>query len=120
MTSIFFFKKDFPCGDQQWAPYLRKLNPDLKYIGVDIVPSVIQRNIDVFQKDREADRKHPLEFFLLDMREPDGYKKIKEHSKIWKDDDIVLIHQRHAWQHNVIEGVLDIIQKIRFLIFFFS
>jgi hypothetical protein len=33
---------DLPCGDQQWASHLRALNPDLKYIGVDIVPALIQ------------------------------------------------------------------------------
>ncbi len=33
---------DIPCGDQQWAPTLREMTPGLKYIGVDLMPSMVR------------------------------------------------------------------------------
>jgi hypothetical protein len=66
---------DTSCGDQQWAPALRKMLPALDYIGmflrfdlfyishlgIDVVPAVIQYNRETFGIPGR------IEFFLLGM-----------------------------------------------------
>lgn len=38
---------DAPCGDYHWFKFVRR-NPDVSYIGGDIVPDLIQRNQDQY------------------------------------------------------------------------
>lgn len=86
---------DLSCGDQQWAYVLRELNPDLLYIGVDIVPPIIQYNRETFGHNDK------IEFFLLDITEPNYYTLIREHSKIWPPGTAkrAMAISRHTFYH---------------------
>lgn len=97
---------DLSCGDQQWMKYVRMLNPSLKYIGTDVVPSVIHRNTIKYGNEKN-------EFFLVDSSEDDILFKIKKNSEIWKDADSIMIFSRQAWQHNSIKTVIKIISELR-------
>jgi hypothetical protein len=98
---------DSPCGDQQWAPILRMMNPTVKYIGVDIVPAVIARNIDLFTTAGKT------EFMLFDLLEPSLYQKIKTHSSLWTDTDVVLILMRHTLEHNLVPDAHAILNNVK-------
>lgn len=77
---------DFPCGDQQWAPELRARMPGVKYIGVDAMPGLIQRNIETF--------------LLAELDAPDVFADIKRRSGgLWADADTVVVLSRHVLEH---------------------
>ncbi len=84
---------DVPCGDQQWAPILRELLPNLKYIGVDIVPALVQRNIETYGDAR-------TEFHLLDMADPAIFRSIRAASRLLSDGDTVAVMSRHVFEHS--------------------
>jgi hypothetical protein len=106
---VAFFEKykiglliDAPCGDQQWAPILRRAIPSLKYIGIDIAPPVIYRNKEVFENTTLG-----VEFFLLDLTEPNLFGILKQHSKTYQDfirsnssNRRIAILSRHVLEHN--------------------
>jgi hypothetical protein len=98
---------DSPCGDQQWAPILRQLNPNLKYIGVDIVPAVIARNLELHSRPQRVD------FMLFDLLEPKLYQKIRTNNKLWQDDDVVLILMRHTLEHNLVPDTRAILTNVK-------
>ena len=85
---------DFPCGDQQWAPHLRQATPALKYIGADIMPGLIQRNIEIFSK------QHQVEFILMGLTKTNVFEKIRSQSSVWTSKDVVAVMTRHALEHN--------------------
>ena len=90
---------DLPCGDQQWAPTLRALAPGLKYIGVDAMPGLVQRNREVFGHGGPGEP----EFWLADMAAEGGggpFASIRERSKLWTDADRVAVLSRHVLEHN--------------------
>ncbi len=77
---------DAPCGGMAWMPHLltsviEEDQPDFKYFGADIVPSVIKANQEKFAANKA------FKFDVLDITEqivPGGYE---------------LIHCRDALQH---------------------
>lgn len=65
---------DFPCGDQQWAPALRKMLHDkVGYIGVDAMPGLVTHN-------RLTHGNPRTEFFLGDMGDP---QVLGEFFRVW-------------------------------------
>jgi len=102
---------DVSCGDQQWAPVLRSLVPNLKYIGVDVVPAVVEYDRQTFAKEDH------VEFFLLDMTEPNYFEKISKRSKILQDKNIeskvVLLLCRHTLFHLKNQHISLILQNFK-------
>lgn len=98
---------DLPCGDQQWIYLLRDELPDLKYIGVDIVPGVIQYNIENFSKSGQ------IEFFLNDLETPEVFNLIKKKSKIWNENSIVAVLTRHTLEHNTLKVSYDYLNSLK-------
>jgi hypothetical protein len=83
---------DIPCGDQQWAPILREKMPQVKYLGLDVMPGLIQRNRELFSNEK-------TEFMLAEMNAPGVFGKAKAKSRLWKDANVVAIHSRHVLEH---------------------
>ena len=75
---------DFPCGDQQWAPQLRKSIPGLKYIGADIMPGLIQRNIETYGS-------RTVDFMLMGLSKPGAFPMLQETSHAWTSRDVVAV-----------------------------
>ena len=40
---------DIPCGDLQWMSYFLKTRSDVKYTGIDIVPTLIERHKNTYK-----------------------------------------------------------------------
>ena len=100
---------DMPCGDQQWAPTLRLLTPELKYIGVDGMPGVVQANRERFG---HAEVNGNTEFFLMDMAGKDLFSRIRKQSKLWKPEDKVAVLSRHVFEHNTYESSFAYIAEL--------
>ena len=98
---------DLPCGDQQWMPLLRERLPkNIKYLGVDAMPGLIQRNIEMFGDER-------TEFMLGEMDDPDCFESIRERSKLWKPTDRVAVLSRHVLQHNSYPAIFQYLQGLK-------
>lgn len=86
---------DFPCGDQQWAPHLRSRLPrHIKYLGVDAMPGVVQRNRELFQ---EPGR---VEFVIGELAGDSVFDVIRKRSALWQPGDRVAVLSRHVLEHN--------------------
>jgi hypothetical protein len=86
---------DCPCGDQQWAPHLRaRLPRHIKYLGVDAMPGVVQRNRELFQ---EPGR---VEFVLGELAGDSVFDVIRKRSALWQPGDRVAVLSRHVLEHN--------------------
>ena len=86
---------DFPCGDQQWAPHLRaRLPRHIKYLGVDAMPGVVQRNRELFATPGHT------EFLLAELAGDNVFDKIKAGSALWQPGDRVAVLSRHVLEHN--------------------
>lgn len=99
---------DFPAGDQQWAPLLRERVPGLKYIGVDAMPGVVQRNIETFTDAH-------TEFMLLEMGKPDVFTVIKQRSRLWGPEDKVAVISRHVFEHNTYDTTFRYLNSLKVL-----
>ena len=97
---------DIPCGDQQWAPILRELVPNLKYIGVDIVPALVQRNIETYGDAR-------TEFHLLDMADPVVFQSLRKASRLLSDGDTVVVMSRHVFEHSPYSVLFSFLAALR-------
>lgn len=99
---------DVPCGDQQWAPTLRALNPWLKYIGLDVMPGLVQWNREQYGDAR-------TEFFLADMGvDKDLFASLRRRSKLWDvNSDVVAIHSRHVLQHLDYDSIFHYFDEVR-------
>jgi len=86
---------DFPCGDQQWAPHLRRAMPGVKYLGLDIMPGLIQRN-------RETYGSRATYFALMGLDNPNKWNVAKK-SQLWNSKDVVAVMTRHALEHNTFQ-----------------
>lgn len=102
---------DTSCGDQQWAPTLRRLLPNLRYVGADVVPAIIQHNREKFGVSGK------VEFFLLDMAEPNYFDLLVHHSKVLKTaskrKSVVMVLCRHTFYHLRNEQIQKILDNMR-------
>lgn len=98
---------DAPCGDQQWAHILRRVLPNLQYVGVDVVPGVIMRNKEMFQDPAEK-----TEFFLLDITEDGAFQSLQNKSRQWKQTKTA-IFSRHVLEHHPYQNIFKIVNNIR-------
>lgn len=102
---------DTSCGDQQWAPTLRRLLPNLLYVGADVVPAIIQYNREKFGLSGR------VEFFLLDMSEPRYFDLLAQHSKVLKTAakrrSVVMVLCRHTFYHLRNEQIQKILHNMR-------
>ena len=85
---------DFPCGDQQWAPLLRERAPGVKYLGVDVMPGLVQRNTERFSAPGR------VEFLLGELDAPDVFAALRARSTLWAPGDRVAVLSRHVLEHN--------------------
>lgn len=105
---------DAPCGDQQWAPILRAINPGLAYIGVDVVPAVIARNQELFGK-----RVPNTEFYLADLTSANVFQSVYKESRMWQqisqaaNKTRVAIMSRHVLEHNPYRNIFNIYKNVR-------
>jgi hypothetical protein len=88
---------DFPSGDQQWAPLLRAQLPELKYLGVDAMPGVVQRSLELFGAPGRT------EFQLAELGVPDVFATLRARSGVWGGGDTVAVLSRHVLEHNAAE-----------------
>jgi len=86
---------DFPCGDQQWSPMLRALLPNLKYLGVDAMPGLVQRNRVVHSVPGR------VEFLLGELDTPRVFDTLRARAPhMWAPGDVVAVLSRHVLEHN--------------------
>jgi hypothetical protein len=86
---------DFPCGDQQWSPMLRALLPQMKYVGVDAMPGLVQRNRVVHGKPGR------VEFLLGELDTPRVFDTLRARAPhMWAPGDVVAVLSRHVLEHN--------------------
>ncbi len=85
---------DFPSGDQQWAPLLRERAPGLKYLGVDVMPGLVQRNRELFAVPGR------VEFQLGELDAPGVFAQLAARSAVWAPGDRVAVLTRHVLEHN--------------------
>jgi SAM-dependent methyltransferase len=82
---------DAPCGDWNW---MRQVDlSKVKYIGADIVPDVIKRNQEAYQRDN-------VNFIIADLTK-DSLPK----------SDLILC--RDCWVHLSFEDIADILENFR-------
>ena len=99
---------DFPCGDQQWAPHLRhRLPKHIKYLGVDAMPGVVQRNRELFSAPGR------VEFLLAELGGKNVFDVIKAGSALWQPDDRVAVLSRHVLEHNTYATDAQYIRALR-------
>lgn len=99
---------DLPCGDQQWAPTLRSLVPGgIKYIGVDAMPGLVQRNLELFSDERTT-------FVLAQMDAPGVFERIRSASRgLWTPADRVAVLSRHVLEHNALPAIHSYLASLR-------
>jgi len=94
---------DAPCGDLWWMSYFLSEHPNLNYIGVDIVPAVINHHKDVHSR-------HNREFYVGDLTNTQMFSNIKANSKVWKGNTMIMT--RHAIEHNKAADQIVILKNI--------
>lgn len=97
---------DLPCGDQQWAPLLRHVTPGLKYIGVDVMPGLVQANRERYGKESA------VEFHLMEMGTPGLFARLRARSSLWTAQDRVAVLSRHVLEHNTFPIAAKYIQEL--------
>jgi hypothetical protein len=68
--------------------------PRVKYVGVDAMPGVVQRNRELYG---EPGR---VEFLLADMEKENVLQAVEAASSLWEPGDRVAVLTRHALEHN--------------------
>jgi len=94
---------DAPCGDLWWMSNFLKEHPDTSYIGIDIVPAVINHHKHVYNNSN-------WEFYVGDLTDAKLFPSVKAKSKVWKGNTMIMT--RHAIEHNTLKDQVIILKNI--------